>query len=174
MKTALLRNALLISSLYVAGQLFAGSALARPAAPASGAATPLVCKDGSTWTQPGRRGACRGHGGIAKAAKASKASTGWMKRHAKGGSAAADTATGAAAGSQAPTAAARTAAPAPSPQREEAAPGGGNGQVWVNSQTKVYHCSGDRWYGKTKHGQYMSEADAKAQGDRPDHGKGCS
>jgi hypothetical protein len=37
------------------------------------------------------------------------------------------------------------------------------GKVWVNLDTGVYHKDG-RWYGKTKNGKFMSEADAKQAG----------
>lgn len=43
--------------------------------------------------------------------------------------------------------------------------------MWVNG--KVYHCANDKYFGKTKHGSYMSEADAKAKGAHGVHGKAC-
>jgi hypothetical protein len=38
--------------------------------------------------------------------------------------------------------------------------------VWVNTETYVYHKEGSRFYGKTKKGKYVSEADAIKKGDR--------
>ena len=55
-----------------------------------------------------------------------------------------------------------------------AAAGGGDGKVWVNSKSNVYHCPGTKFYGKTKAGEYMSEADAKAKGNHPNNKKACS
>jgi hypothetical protein len=82
---------------------------------------------------------------------------------------AAATPTPAAASNPATTPAAAPAAKkhgAPEPQAVQAA-GGGNGQVWVNSETHVYHREGSKWYGKTKQGKYMSEAEATKEGDKP-------
>lgn len=38
------------------------------------------------------------------------------------------------------------------------------GMVWVNTSTKVYHKSGSKWYGHTKSGKWMTEADAQKAG----------
>lgn len=40
------------------------------------------------------------------------------------------------------------------------------GMVWVNLESKIYHYEGDRWYGKTKNGKYMSENEAIKAGFR--------
>lgn len=56
--------------------------------------------------------------------------------------------------------------PPPDPSKIPQAPGGGHGLVWVNTESKVYHLEGDEWYGKTKHGKYMTEDEAKKAGFR--------
>jgi hypothetical protein len=53
---------------------------------------------------------------------------------------------------------------APTTSRRATPSVGGVGQVWVNIASKGYHSPGTRWYGKTKQGSYMSEAEARAQG----------
>src|SRR5438094_10632996 len=54
------------------------------------------------------------------------------------------------------------ATPAPAGRTiEEAAnppaPGGGHGQVWVNTETGAYHRDGSRVYGTTRKGKYMTD-----------------
>ena len=112
--------------------------------PQSTATVTATCKDGTAFTGTKRSGACRGHGGVQSWGEATIPAN-------------------------EPSAAAQ---PAPATSRSGAPAGAG--QVWVNTATQVYHCPGDRWYGKTKHGSYMSEAQAQAQGARPDHGKACT
>jgi hypothetical protein len=53
------------------------------------------------------------------------------------------------------------------------APGAAPNKVWVNASSKVYHCPGDRYYGRTKDGKYMTEAEAKAAGAHGAKGETC-
>jgi hypothetical protein len=120
------------------------------------------CKDGTFTSNETKKGACSGHKGVKD----------WF-----GVAAAAPTK--AAIPASAPIATgAKTASPATkaTPAAVSAAPaaGGGPGQVWVNTSSKVYHCQGTKYYGKTKQGEYMTEAAAKAAGAHADHGKACS
>jgi len=73
-------------------------------------------------------------------------------------------------------AAASPAAANPAPARAASAkaaatpaPGGGHGLVWVNTESHVYHKEGSRFYGTTKKGKYVSEADAIKEGDKAAH-----
>jgi hypothetical protein len=54
------------------------------------------------------------------------------------------------------------------PSAQEIAAAKASGKVWVNTESGVYHKSG-RWYGKTKSGKFMTEADAKTAGYKPAH-----
>jgi hypothetical protein len=56
----------------------------------------------------------------------------------------------------------RSAQAAPNPP----APGGGHGLVWVNTDSHVFHKEGSRFYGTTKKGKYMTEAEAVKEGNR--------
>jgi hypothetical protein len=137
------------------------------AAPASApAGSTALCKDGTYYSNAEKKGACKGHKGIkewygAESGKAADA----------GKSAKAEAAASAPAAHTADAGSAKKAPPQPA---ATAAPGGGAGKVWANEGTKVYHCEGDRWYGKTKTGEYLSEADAKAKGFKAANGKACS
>lgn len=146
--------------------------LAGPAVYAQQASAPAgstgQCKDGSYTDHATKKGACSGHKGVKE----------WYGTAAATPAAAAPAAAPAAtpAASPAPGTPAKTAAPSKSAHEPAAtaAPGGGPGMVWVNSSSKVYHCPSDKWYGKTKSGSYMSEADAKAKGYHADHNKACT
>ena len=157
-----------------AAALLASSAYA--AAPAGAPAGSMgLCKDGSYSTAAEKKGACRGHQGVkdwygdAAAATAAPATS---ERAPAPPPSATTTTTTQTTKSMAPTTAvAGRTSGAPT---EQPAAGGGPGQVWANTSTKVYHCQGDKYYGTTKHGAYMSEADAKAKGYHGDHGKACA
>ena len=152
-----------LSLSFAGALLLAGLAFGQTPAGAPAGSTGL-CKDGSYTSTASKRGACGGHKGVkdwyGAAAEAAPAKTAMP--------------------AQTPAAAA-TKATAPSDSKMAApstttapAAGGGAGQVWVNSGSKVYHCQGTKWYGKTKHGEYMTEAAAKAAGNHADHAKACS
>ena len=49
----------------------------------------------------------------------------------------------------------------------------GEARVWVNTNSGVYHCPGTRWYGATRNGTFMTEAQAQQRGYRPAYGNVC-
>lgn len=142
-----------LSMAVAAGLLVATAGYAQVPASAPAGSTAL-CKDGTSYSGASKKGACAGHKGVKTWYGASGAAAG-------------------AASTPAAAAAAPAVAPAAASSAKPAAAGGGPGQVWVNTSTKVYHCPTDKYYGKTKNGAYMTEADAKAKGFHADHGKAC-
>ncbi|CAB3748102.1 hypothetical protein GQ57_18535 [Burkholderia sp. MSh2] len=155
-----MKKTMLIAALVAGMGVSIGAFAQVPASAPSG--TTGLCKDGSFYSGASKKGACAGHKGVKTWYGASAAAAASAPAAAPAAAASAAAASGTA---PAKSAAATTAA---------AAPGGGPGKVWVNDSTKVYHCPTDKYYGKTKHGSYMSEADAKAKGFHASHGKACS
>ena len=47
-------------------------------------------------------------------------------------------------------------------------------RVWVNTSTKVYHCPGDQYSGKTRNGEFMEEAQARGFGNHAVGKQGCN
>ena len=166
----------------IAGVLGAAVAMAQATPPAGAPAGATgLCKDGTYWTGATKKGAGHGHKGVqdwyAAAGSGSAPAAAAAPAATPAAAAPAATATApapaAAAAPAAPPAAPKTTKGGPAPTVAQA-PGGGPGLVWVNTSTKVYHCSTDKWYGKTKSGEYLSEADAIAKGNHADHGKACA
>jgi hypothetical protein len=136
-------------------------------APASApAGSTGMCNDGTYSTAAAKKGACRGHKGVKE----------WYSNDAAAPATKPAAAAPATAATPAPAAATPSSAPAAKAAADKTAPapGGGAGKVWLNTASNVYHCEGTQWYGKTKAGAYMTEAEAKAKGAHADHGKPCS
>lgn len=157
-----------------------------------------ICKDGTEYTGTSKRGACRGHDGVkewfadkqqAPAANSAPVQTQPAPVQAQPVPPAAQMP--APAPVQTQPAPAQVAAPiankvAPAPgqiaapvtqavtQPAAPAPVAGSGQVWVNTHSKIYHCEGSKFYGKTKKGEFMSEADAQAKGYVANRKKICN
>jgi hypothetical protein len=146
----------------VAGLVASSAAFSQVPAAAPSGSTGL-CKDGSYTSNETKKGACAGHKGVKD----------WFGPKAGATEAPSKVAAAASApvGAAKPAAAASKSATSPS---TSPAPGGGPGQVWVNSSSKVYHCPGTKYYGKTKQCEHMTEAAAKAAGNHADHGKACA
>lgn len=177
-------------------RLLPALALALFASVASHAAAPAntpagstgVCKDGTYQDGAEKNGACRGHQGVKDwwgPAQADAKADAKPVATAQTKAATAPPAPAAAATTVGKPAATTTTAATPAPatpvvgtpakaDAKPAAPGGGAGMVWVNESSKVYHCQGDKWYGKTKEGEYLKEADAKAKGAKAAGGKACA
>ena len=147
----------LYSAVLAIGVALSATSFAQAPAGATG-----ECKDGSYSKSESKRGACGKHGGVKE----------WYENNRSTEKAAA--APEKSESTRTATPQTKTNADSNAAGRTTAATGGGPGQVWVNTRSKVYHCQADKWYGKTIKGEYMSEADAKAKGAHADHGKACS
>ena len=147
------------------------SCMAQAPAGAPAGATAL-CNDGTYYTGATKSGACSGHKGLKTwygKATAPPGTASTKPSTPPPAPAAAPPPPPAASGtSKTPTTSSKTPLSSQAP-----APGGGPGLVWLNTASNVYHCPGSQYYGKTKAGAYMSEADAKAKGAHPNGGKPC-
>ena len=159
-------------SLYAVALSLAVHAAIAQAPAAAPANSTGQCNDGSYTSTATKRGACHGHQGI-KTWFASVNSGTTPPAAATPPPAAAPSAPSQPAQAPTSTRPASNSSTTTATTRTPAA-GGAPGLVWLNSSTNVYHCYGSRYYGTTKAGKYISEADAKAAGAHADHGKACS
>ena len=165
--------------LVVCGLLVSGLGVAVAQAPAGApAGSTGICKDGTYSTAPSKSGACSGHKGVQTWYSATPAATpAPAAPPAPVSKAAAGAATPIVKPTPAATAATTPAAakgPAAEAATKTAVPGGAPNLVWVNTASNVYHCYGTTYYGKTKAGAYMTEADAIAKKAHGERGQTCS
>ncbi|HLJ85688.1 MAG TPA: serine protease [Candidatus Angelobacter sp.] len=66
-----------------------------------------------------------------------------------------------------------TPSPSPTPEPDKTNHGDPNVKVWVNTSSGKYHCPGTLYYGRTKHGEYMTQAEAQKKGNVAAYGKVC-
>jgi Protein of unknown function (DUF3761) len=154
---------------FVLGILISPTGTAAQAPAGAPAGSTGQCNDGTYTNAPSKKGACRGHQGVKSWFAASSSAP----------------APATPASSPAPAAVPAPAAPAAAPASNTAkttktttassapAAGGGPGLVWLNTSSNVYHCYGTKYYGTTKTGKYVTEAQAKAAGAHADHDKPC-
>lgn len=143
--------------------LLAQVGVAQAPANAPAGATGL-CNDGTYYNGASKKGACSHHGGVKD----------WYGTSAVDPKATTSNAAPKSSPASGAPPSARTTAPSTSSAGSTSpAPGGGADKVWLNTSSNVYHCPGTRYYGTTKAGAYMTEAEAKEKGARPDHGKPC-
>jgi len=153
------------------------------------------CKDGTYTDAATKSGACSGHKGVktwygakegaspsssgsmgstgSTSSKTSSATPKSGSSSSMGSTSSMGSASGSSSMPSSSSSSASKSASTPAAERTAAA-GGGAGKVWVNTDSKVYHCQADALYGKTKQGEYMSESQAKASGARAARGKECS
>lgn len=157
----------LFAAVVVSAFIASPASFAQASAGAPAGSTGL-CKDGSYTSNVTKKGACAGHKGVKDWFTAAPPMTAASKPSANGMPSKVGPSR------SATTATTKTTESSVGSPSTAVAPGGGAGKVWVNTESKVYHCVGTRYYGKTKQGEYMTEAQAKAAGARADHGKPCS
>lgn len=63
------------------------------------------------------------------------------------------------------------------PEREarslSAAADGSTIRVWINTTSRIYHCPGTQYHGRTARGEFVTEAEARRRGARPAGGRPC-
>lgn len=177
----------------IAGFGYAGMAFALLPPADAPAGTTAICRDGSFFFGQSKSGACKTHGGVktwyrvpdasAKGASTDSARAPSSPNPIVAARSIAESANAPPSTSTAPSRASVEAAnasaqavkpPANIAADQDPAPGGGSGLVWASDGSEVYRCEGDRLYGRTNSGKYMSERDAKSKGLKSQSGKACS